>query len=153
MRHGLAYSEKEDPRCALKPEGIEQVKSVGQAFRILNIRFDLILASPKRRSQQTAALIAESVRYPYSDIVSTEAVLPGATPSALISLLEREPDNSHVLVVGHLPHLSDLLSRLCGGGKIKLDNADLACVERGKQTASLISLVPSCYFALLVASR
>ncbi|MBW2451998.1 MAG: phosphohistidine phosphatase SixA [Deltaproteobacteria bacterium] len=153
MRHGLAYSEKEDPLCVLSPEGIDQVKSVGRALRSLSLRFDLILASPKRRAQQTAALIAESVRYPYSDIVSTESALPNAHPSALIRLLEPEPDDSRILVVGHLPHLADLLCELCGGGKFKLGNADLACVERVQQASTLTSLLPNSYLALLAATR
>ncbi|NIP26414.1 MAG: hypothetical protein GWN81_17525, partial [Phycisphaerae bacterium] len=80
MQHALAYSAEEDAERALKPEGIEQAKRAARGIKILGLAFDLILTSPKRRAQQTAALIAEAVRYPYSDILATDAVLPNESP-------------------------------------------------------------------------
>ena len=91
--------------------------------------FDLIVASPSRRSHQTAALIAEGVRFPYSDILTTEAVLPDRPPQELLDLLGKEAADSRVLVVGHMPHLAKLASALMQGGELLIENAGLTCFD------------------------
>ena len=67
MQHALAYPAEENPERALSPTGIGQAKAAGRGIKRLNLSFDLIVASPKRRSHQTAALIAESVRFFFND--------------------------------------------------------------------------------------
>ena len=79
--------------------------------------------------QQTAALVAEAVRYPYSDIMTTEALLPDRTPDGLLELLQKESTESRILVVGHLPHLARLAETLTGGGDLVFENAGLTCLE------------------------
>ena len=128
MQHGLAQSEESDPERALSPEGVAQVKAAAQGLRRLGLRFDLIMASPQRRSQQSAALVAEAVRYPYSDILTSETLLPNAVAADLMSVLEKETSAESVLVVGHLPHLANFVSRYTGG-KVVFENAGLVCLE------------------------
>lgn len=128
MQHGRAYSEAEDPQRGLNPEGVGQVKAAGRAMRLLGLNFDLIAASPKRRAQQTAALVAEAVRYPYSDILTSEALLPKADPAALREILESETDAARVLVVGHLPHLASV-ARDLAKSELAFENAGLAGLE------------------------
>jgi phosphohistidine phosphatase len=95
------------------------------------------MTSPKRRAKQTAALVAEEVRYPYSDIMNTEALLPDRTPDELLELLQKESTDSRILIVGHLPHLALLAESLTGGDLI-FENAGLTCLEMsGPKTARL----------------
>lgn len=138
MQHALAFSAEENAERALNPAGIAQAKSSAHGIKRLGLKFDLIIASPKRRSQQTAALIAEAVRYPYSDILTTATVLPETSPVELLNLLQKESTDSQVLVVGHLPHLTNLARELMQGGEIIFENAGLSCFEMsGPKTASL----------------
>ena len=108
MQHALAYSSAEDSERPLNPDGVKQAKQSASGIKRLGLDFDLIMTSPKRRAQQTAALVAEAVRYPYSDIMTTEALLPDQTPDGLLELLQKESTESRILVVGHLPHLARL---------------------------------------------
>lgn len=129
MQHGLSLSEAEDPERPLSPAGVVQVKASAQGLKALSLSFDLVAASPKRRAQQTAALVAEALRYPYSDILTSESLLPNADPSAVLALLEREPDDSRVLLIGHLPHLPNLAALLCGA-PVLFENAGLVGLRR-----------------------
>jgi phosphohistidine phosphatase len=127
MQHALAYPAEENPESPLNPAGINQAKAAARGIRRLGLSFDLIVASPKRRAQQTAALIAEGVRFPYSDILTTETILPHQPPQELLDLLQKEPAECRVLVVGHLPHLAKLAGWLLHGGELQIENAGLTC--------------------------
>jgi phosphohistidine phosphatase len=129
MQHALAYSSEEDQERPLSPAGIDQAKAAAKGIKRLGLTFDLIVTSPKRRAHQTAALIAEGVRFPHSDILTTEVVLPQCQPQELLDLLQKESSQSSVLVVGHMPQLGELSSQLLKGGEMHFENAGLACFE------------------------
>ena len=137
MQHALAYSSAEDSARPLNPDGVKQAKQSASGIKRLGLVFDLIMTSPKRRAKQTAALVAEQVRYPYSDIMTTEALLPDRTPAELLELLQKESTDSRILIVGHLPHLA-LLAETLSGGDLVFENAGLTCLEMsGPKTARL----------------
>ncbi len=138
MQHAVAYSSEENSEKVLSPAGIEQAKQSAHGIRRLGLEFDLIMTSPKRRAKQTAALVAEEVRYPYSDILTTEALMPDRSPDELLGLLQKESTDSRILVVGHLPHLAHLADTLTQGGDLIIENAGLTCLEMsGPKTARL----------------
>lgn len=138
MQHALAYTAEDNPERPLSPEGVEQAKRSAHGIKKYGLTFDLIITSPKRRAQQTAALIAEAVRYPYSDIQSTEAVLPDQSPAEVLELLQKESTDSQILLVSHLPFLANLAHVLMQGGEVLFENAGLTCFDMsGPKTASL----------------
>ncbi len=129
MQHALAYPAEESAERPLNPAGIDQAKTAARGIKRFGLGFDLIVTSPKRRSHQTAALVAEGVRYPYSDILTTETVLPNQSSQGLLELLKKEPTANKILVVGHLPHLAMLASDLMQGGELLIENAGLTCFD------------------------
>lgn len=129
MQHALACSAEENAERPLSPAGIDQAKAAARGIKRLGLNFDLIIASPKRRAQQTAALIAEGARFPYSDILTAEAMLPDRYPQDLFALLQKESAESRILVVGHMPHLAKLASDLLRGGELLIENAGLSCFD------------------------
>ena len=129
MQHALAYPVEEDSERPLSPTGIDQAKAAARGIKRLGLSFDLIVTSPKRRAHQTAALIAEGVRYPHSDIMTTETVLPNQSPQGLLDLLQKESAESSILVVGHMPQLAKLASDLMHGGELLIENAGLTCFD------------------------
>ena len=138
MQHAFAYPAEENAERPLSPTGINQAKAAGRGIKRLGLTFDLIVASPKRRAQQTAALIAEAVRYPYSDILTTETALPDRSPQELLDLLRKEPEASHILIVGHLPQLEKLTGELMQGGVLLIENTGLTCFDiSGSKSAQL----------------
>lgn len=119
LRHGIAAEPgatgfKDDER-PLVPKGVQKLGKVARALGKLEISFDLILSSPYLRARQTAEIIAEKLdlkkRLEFAD-----ALMPGNAPGKLIALLEHfEPPPPEVLLVGHEPFLSDLISLLISG--------------------------------------
>ncbi len=155
MQHGTALSEEQDAERPLSRFGIEQVRKSAAGVRRLLQGFDLIACSPKRRAHQTAALVAEAVRFPYSDILVSEAFLPKAEPDEVMSLLDREAGGSRILLVGHQPCLGRLAACLLQGGEVRFENAGLCALRRiaADQSAILDFLLTAEHLAGLGASR
>ncbi|BCR06753.1 hypothetical protein DESUT3_38220 [Desulfuromonas versatilis] len=116
MQHGQAVAKEEDPEQPLSREGVEAIKASAAAIRRMGLHFDVIIASPKRRSRQTAALVAEAVNYPYSDIVETELVKPMTAPGETLKFLQQYLGEGAVLIAGHLPSLGEIASSLLSDG-------------------------------------
>jgi phosphohistidine phosphatase len=81
----------------------------------MKLRFDLILSSPYERARRTAEIVAKELklkkRLKFSDLLRYES-----DPQELISQLaqlKRTPKN--LLLVGHEPYLSQLISWLTTG--------------------------------------
>ncbi len=116
MQHGQAVAKEEDPEQPLSREGVEQIQASAAAVKKMGLQFDLILCSPKKRSKQTAALVAEKVNYPYSDIVETELVKAMTPAKETLRLLQQHLDQGRVLIAGHLPSLGEIASALLSDG-------------------------------------
>lgn len=114
LPHGLALSPTEDPEQPLSREGIDQIKGVAAVMKRLGIAIDTLIASGEKRSRQSAALIAEGINYPYSDIVESPLVGPAAAPEDLEALLSRLHERPSVLIAGHRPSLARLSAMLLG---------------------------------------
>jgi phosphohistidine phosphatase len=142
MQHGMALSAQEDAERPLSPAGVDQVRASAAGIRQLKLAFDLIISSPKRRAHQTAALVAESLRYAYSDISRSESLLPRAEPGEVLKSLAGEPAGSRVLLVGHQPLLGRLARHLLGG-EVALENAGLCGFEYDAEK-------PACRLTLLL---
>jgi len=155
MQHGQAVPESADPGRPLSREGVAQIQATAAALKHLGIAFDLIVCSPKKRARQSAALIAEGVNYPFSDIVETDALKPSASADEGLSFLQSFTASGAVLIAGHLPSLANLAARLLGGdvdvrlrfengGVCRIDTADLA-----PAAAELIFHLPAAQIHLL----
>ena len=76
MQHGESYSKDKDPERSLTPQGEEQIHLSAKALKRMDVRFDLIISSPKKRARQTAELIATELGYPQDGIEVTETLEP-----------------------------------------------------------------------------
>lgn len=120
LPHGLALTPREDPEQPLSREGIAQIKAAAKVMKALGIRVDTLVCSGEKRSRQSAALIAEGINYPYSDIVETPLVAPTAALADLEALLTQLADRPSVLIAGHRPSLGRLTGRLLGAPEERL---------------------------------
>ena len=120
LRHGLAVertipSFKLDSDRPLTPEGRKKVARVAAFLGQLEVSFDRIVASSHVRARQTAEIVAEAMSFPEPVEVSKH-LTPGSAPKPLIEELQhpRRPLNA-ILLVGHEPDLSRLISILVTG--------------------------------------
>jgi len=120
LRHGIA-TEPGDPGFAkdadrpLTPEGERKLGQVAEAMEALKLSFDLILSSPYLRARQTAEIIAEALKA-RKRLELSDSLTPGGSMQKLVALLNHlQPPPESVLLVGHEPYLSGLISLLVSG--------------------------------------
>jgi len=122
MRHGAPLPKEKDPDRGLSPEGSDQIHASSRALKRFNVVLDTIVCSPKKRSQQTAAIVAEELQVASDRIVETEKAKPMAPPADTLDFLAGLSDKDHVLIAGHLPSVSEIASfLLTDGSKATID--------------------------------
>jgi len=116
MQHGSYLAKEQDPDEGLSPEGDARIHASGKALKKMGISFDVILASPKKRSAQTAAIVAEEVGFPPEKIMESEKVKAMTPPEETVTVLREYGANKKVLIAGHLPSLAEVTSSLLTEG-------------------------------------
>ncbi|MGD0251513.1 MAG: phosphohistidine phosphatase SixA [Verrucomicrobiota bacterium] len=120
LRHGIAavrddLNVENDSERQLTPKGKRQLRQTAAAMKKMGLRFDLILSSPYLRAKQTAEIVAESLKLK-QQLRFSNALAPDGSPKNLIRQLnELKPVPENVLLVGHEPYLSSLISLLTTG--------------------------------------
>lgn len=137
LRHGIAVerdprSFPDDARRPLTLKGEDRVRLVGDALQALELSFDVILSSPFLRARQTAELVASALGL-RRVLEFREELAPAGDSKALLRFINRlEPRPENVLLVGHEPDLSQLLSVLISGqteARLDLKKNGLAKIE------------------------
>lgn len=118
LRHGVAADrapELVDAGRELTEKGKKRLRKIARVMREMGLTFDLILTSPYARAHGTAAIVAEELDLAEKMEITT-LLEPGTPPPALIDhLAGRRNAGPAVLLVGHEPMLSALISLLvCG---------------------------------------
>jgi len=99
----------------LTPKGRRQLRKTAAAVGKLSRDFDLILASPLLRAKQTAEIVAAELKLK-KRLKYSNALAPGGLPAVLLRQLGRvKPAPEKILLVGHEPDLSRLISVLVTG--------------------------------------
>jgi phosphohistidine phosphatase len=122
LRHGIAEDANRSGRDRdreLTAEGVEKSRATGKALRKLGVKFDLILSSPFARAWATAELVAQEMDC-RSLLKECPALASGESTEGVLAEL-RKIGRSHesVLLAGHEPDLSELISTLlCGSPRL-----------------------------------
>ena len=132
LRHGEAdwpgWSKPDDER-PLTDFGKKEVRQVAKFLDRLNVNPDLIVSSPLPRALQTAEVAAEQLK---TKLRQDEALEPGFGISELSTLLKRHHSKA-LMLVGHEPDFSSVISALTGGF-IKMSKAGIALVDLDPET-------------------
>jgi len=109
----------------LNKRGYKNAPFMGKLLKNKDIKPDLILSSPARRTLLTAEIIAKEIGYE-KDILTNQNMYE-STSKVLENIVKNIPDeNNMVFFIGHNPGLSDLIDILCD---IDLDIPTCAVVE------------------------
>ncbi|HTG44928.1 MAG TPA: phosphohistidine phosphatase SixA [Verrucomicrobiae bacterium] len=118
LRHGIAEDQSAsgaDRDRVLTAEGREKIALAGQALRKLNFEFDSVLSSPYLRAWQTAEIIVEAMGNQRL-LQPSEALSSGLPLAGVLAEIKKSAGNhSSLLLVGHEPDLSRLISMLLSG--------------------------------------
>jgi phosphohistidine phosphatase len=118
IRHGVAAERGEsypdDTKRPLTTRGIQRLKREARALNVLDVSFDVILASPLVRTRQTAEALASVLRNP-PPIVNAASLAPGGAHNAIVDELAKQSQRrKKIALVGHEPGIGELAARLLG---------------------------------------
>jgi phosphohistidine phosphatase len=140
LRHGIAVDPgtpgyETDSERPLIPKGERRLRAAAAAMKKLGLSFDLILSSPFARARQTAEIVAGELKLK-KRLEFSDELAPGGNFKALIQKLNGlEPTPENVLLVGHEPCLSRLISLLVSGdadAAIEMKKGGLCKLEAGE---------------------
>lgn len=121
-----AYSD--DHARPLAERGLKAARKMGRWATSIGLVPDQALASTALRARQTLALAAEAGGW--GGVARLTDALYEATPEAVLAEIRATPDDVGVLVVvGHEPTTSRLVSLLIGGGAVEIKTAAAARVD------------------------
>lgn len=117
LRHGKAEDVRPgsgDAGRKLTEKGRKEIFSAGRWIASQGIHFDLIAASPLARARESAAIVADALGQ--NDCLVTWKILaPGGNPETVCNQISKRKDARAILLVGHEPLLSALISRVISG--------------------------------------
>lgn len=120
LRHAIAVERgtkgyRADSQRPLTDKGAEKMHRIGQGMLALHLSFDQILSSPFVRARQTAEIVGDVFD---ENVTFTPHLQVGGDPRKLIDFIRKQcKPGSTVLLVGHEPYLSGLISMLTAGVK------------------------------------
>jgi phosphohistidine phosphatase len=139
LRHGKAEKSSDDTpdaARALTRDGKEEVKKVAQWMKKNKFRFDTIATSPLKRARGTAKIVA-AVLDQKDRLVVWDELAPGGDLDTVCYHASGYGAHASVLVIGHEPGLSMLISKITGdtrNGSISLAKAGLAKIQHFSYT-------------------
>jgi phosphohistidine phosphatase len=120
LRHGIAVARGDpayplDSDRPLTPKGVRRMRRIANGMRRSKVGFDVILTSPYRRALETAFIVGRE--YSVGQTIQTMSGLrPEVLPAeAIRALQERYSPYRRLLLVGHEPQLSAMVSTLTTG--------------------------------------
>ena len=119
LRHGIAVEHgaagyKNDDERPLTGKGERKMWAIAEAIEAMELSFDSILSSPLVRARQTAEIVAESLKCK-KRLELTDTLSPQQSGKPLIEYLQDQRAVDEILLVGHEPFLSQLISLLISG--------------------------------------
>lgn len=132
VQHGAALKKQEDPARSLSRQGIQDVTVMAAALDDAGVRVERVWHSGKRRAEQTASILARRLAPKGSCLERVS----GIEPLDPVEDFAADADVwiEDVVVVGHLPFMSRLVSLLlCGDAERELVSylpGSVVCLER-----------------------
>ena len=127
VQHAKPKSKEEDPGRPLSDEGKNDIIKIIKFLPQLNIK--KVLHSSKLRAQQTAEILAKSLK---AEVINDDALEPLTDPVIWAQRLDKESED--VMLVGHLPHLAKLASQLLMQNQeksvISFKQGGIVCLEK-----------------------
>jgi phosphohistidine phosphatase len=146
LRHAVAEdrsSTGRDEDRELTEDGEKRAREVGRGLALLEPGIVRVVTSPYRRARQTAEAAAAGL-HGHLPIAESRALEPERDPEEILDEVAR--GDGDVLLVGHQPHLGQLLGLLVGGPgvEIPMKKAAVARVTlTGRWSGTLKAYLPA----------
>lgn len=119
LRHGKAEERSQnitsDSNRRLTEEGKRDLDCIGKAIKNLGNEFDYVITSPLVRAKQTAEIVLKQIKNKKKSILVWNELKPEIDVTLTIKKLSKLQTSSRVLLVGHEPHLTNLIGQIISG--------------------------------------
>ena len=143
VQHGEAKSKEEDPERSLTEKGRRDVEKVAVWAAKTGLKIEQIRHSGKRRAAETAEIFAEKLTLK-KNVIAVSGIAPNDDVESVANILEQESHS--IMIVGHLPFLNRLTSRLLVGNSeptvVRFRNGGLVGLSSDSGNWSVALLVP-----------
>ena len=122
LRHAIAVDRgtpgfERDDRRPLTEKGEEKMHGIARGMKSLGLSFDIILSSPFERAKHTAEIVAETFDCKKS-MTLTDLLATDGDMMEFVEYVNRHYAKlQSILVVGHEPYLSGMISLLVSGSE------------------------------------
>ncbi|MGI9565478.1 MAG: phosphohistidine phosphatase SixA [Nitrosopumilus sp.] len=150
LRHGKAeerlYNIRSDSKRKLTEAGKKEMEFVAKGIRNLDIDFDFIISSPLVRAKQTAEITLEYVNNKKPLTIWNE-LKPEMDVEKTIKKLTAINPSSSVLLIGHEPHLTTLISNVISSNSpsvnISLKKGGLVHIKTSQEKSKILGSLRS----------
>lgn len=132
IRHSKAESDElvfSDRERRLTKSGRKDAEKSGDYLASLSISPDLILTSPAQRAIETAQRISTSISYPEEKIRISEVLYSGDAGLQINLIRQTRSEIRQLIIIGHNPMISDLLTWLTGSSGWSLPTSGIAGIR------------------------
>jgi phosphohistidine phosphatase len=138
VRHGIAEDRAPDDAARkLTARGRARAEKAAQGLAESDCRPGLVVSSPFARAKETADIFGQVLRSKTA-VASGDFMKPGADPQGCLEFLIAHAASKSIMLVGHMPHLSQLASHLLtGSDAVRADfrKAGVMCLSFPKSIA------------------
>jgi len=131
IQHALSKSKEEDPERGITDTGRDETEKTAEYFKSMDPEIHVIWQSGKKRAKETADIFAHVLGID-NRILEHSNLSPNDPIDPVTSALEKM--HKDVIIVGHLPFLSRLMSYLTTGNNntqiIRFKNSGIICLEK-----------------------
>jgi phosphohistidine phosphatase len=117
VRHGEALPGSPDSERPLSEQGKKDVEKVVGFFKASGLKTNTIFHSGKKRAVQTAEIFRDTLNSKAEFVTQNYLNPEDSTDHLVDDLVHREAD---LMIVGHLPYMAKLVSRLILGDEKKI---------------------------------
>ena len=130
LRHGKAEDSSPggDFTRELEEKGHEQARNVARILAAADLLPDLVLSSPVIRAKQTANTFTSTAGMPGP--IFLEWLACGMSPETALAELSHFPEFERIMIVGHEPDFSRLISHCLGGSAdAEVRKGSITCLD------------------------
>lgn len=150
LRHAPALSRREwtepDAGRPLTENGEEVARSVARRIRQLDLGLEVIVTSPYERALRTAVIVHDELHNHPVRLIEDARLEPARfTLDALDELLRPFDDDASIMLVGHEPSMTEVISQVIEGGRLALKKGGLVRIDTdpGMRTSGTLKwLIP-----------
>ena len=130
VRHGKAKSKDEDPDRHLSEDGLRETESMAEFLKPFDLHVQAAWHSDKPRAIGTAKILASATEIK-GGLVQHKGLAPNDPVEPVIKEIEQAQRD--LMIVGHLPFLGKLASKLLTGAEerevVAFKNSGIVCLE------------------------